>query len=559
MDSHSHPSSDFNLPIIDLVAQRRLRQRLQRAQTADHYYFVDIVGTCNLRCPSCPVGNVVSETPKGFMPLDQFRRVLAKIADDQGPGKRIFVDLYNWGEPTLHPELAACIRLLREFGFGCGISSNMNVFPNMRDVVKARPDYIRVSLSGFHNATYKTTHRGGDINAVKGNMHLLRHCLDQYRSDTVVQVGFHIYRSNFPRDFLKMRELCDDLGFIFAPVIATMMPAEKAVAAIDGQIEPGDDAIHQKFVIPLTHWPEHYRQDGIFLSDCQFRQARTTINYDGTVSLCCAVYGADKTIAPDFLDIGNDALTHKKYGHDFCNTCMSRSMHQMYTGVASPSLTAEAVNVLGPLYQEFLTEEQCLNDPESIVWDGRFVRVGEIYDSAMHELNENGDIAKAQGYFDALTEQMPNFGEGFFHAARIAEHFENKDKALTLMAEAVRLSPGHQPYSDDLQRLQDSAYQNPRFYQHADKTPIQETYDRGLAALQGGDDSLSEAEKCFESLIRSAPDFAEGFFQAARIAERRGDSERAVSLMAEAVRLLPSHELYNQELGRLRSRQRTVA
>lgn len=552
---------DVKLPGIDLAMQRRLRQKLGRAQKADHYYFIDVVGTCNLRCPSCPVGNVASEAPKGFMSLDHLRQVLGKIAADQGPGKRLFVDLYNWGEPTLHPDLAACVRLVHEFGFGCGISSNMNVFPNMRDVVKAQPDYIRVSLSGFSNANYRLTHRGGDINAVKGNMHLLRHYLDRYRSDTVVQVGFHVYRTNFPDDFLKMRTLCDDLGFIFAPVIATMMPAEKAVEAVDGHIERDDAAIHERFVIPLTGWRDHYRQDGIALPDCQFRQARTTINYDGSVSLCCAVYQPDKTIAPDFLALDSDALARAKYSHAFCETCMSRSMHQMFTGVPSPSLTTEATRVLGPLYRAFLDQERQIDDPDMIVVDGNFVRVQEVYDRAMGLLR-TGELAQAEAYCVALVEQAPAFGEGFFHAARLAEHRGERQEAIRLMSAAVRLVPEHAPYVEDLQRLQSTDYRKPDFFRYHDaetRAWIETVYERGIAALKKGNRGLAEAEQCFDDLVQRIPDHAEGCFQAARIAKRRGNHERALSLMANAVRLSPDHALYRQELDELKGDQRTPA
>lgn len=555
MDSQTSLDSAPTLPDIDLATQRRLRQKLRLAQTADHYYFIDIVGTCNLRCPSCPVGNVVSDAPKGFMSLDHLRRVLAKIAADQGPGKRLFIDLYNWGEPTLHPDLAACVRLVHEFGFGCGISSNMNVFPNMRDVIKAQPDYIRVSLSGFHNANYRLTHRGGDVNAVKGNMHLLRHYLDRYRSRTVVQVGFHVYRTNFPDDFLKMRALCDDLGFIFAPVIATMMPAEKAVAAIDGHIAKDDTAIHDRFVISLPGWRDHYRKDGIAVSDCQFRQSRTTINFDGTVSLCCAVYDADKTIAPDFLALDNAALTRAKYGHSFCDSCMSHSMHQMYTGIPSPSLIAESARILGPLYQAFLEQERGIDDPDRIVVDGKFVRIQEIYDRAMAKLG-TGELAQAEAYFTALVDQAPTFGEGFFHAARLAEHRGEREAAIRLLSEAVRLLPDHAPYVEDLQRLQSADYRKPGFYDTALRRAwIEQVYGRGIAALKRGKQGEAEAERCFEDLVREAPYFAEGFFQAARIAESRDNHDRAVALMAEASRLSPDHALYRRELDQLQRRR----
>jgi hypothetical protein len=116
---------------IDSDVQRRLRVDLQRRQTADFYYLVDVVGTCNLRCPSCPVGNYADKPPKGLMQLGYFQSILQKARAEHS-GKRLF-----WGEPALHPELSKLISAVKTQGFGCGISCNLNVFPDMRKSSKA--------------------------------------------------------------------------------------------------------------------------------------------------------------------------------------------------------------------------------------------------------------------------------------------------------------------------------------------------------------------------------------------------------------------------------------
>ena len=49
-------------------------------------YSVDIVGNCNLRCPSCPVGNIdLKHTrPKGFILKELFYEIADKIARESG-------------------------------------------------------------------------------------------------------------------------------------------------------------------------------------------------------------------------------------------------------------------------------------------------------------------------------------------------------------------------------------------------------------------------------------------------------------------------------------------
>ena len=534
---------------IDLAAQFRMRRDLSRIQRADHYYFIDIVGTCNLTCPSCPVGNWATHPPKGHMSIAVLQRILEKIQQDQGTDKRIFIDLYNWGEPTLHPDLAGCIKLIHSFGFSCGISSNMNVFPNMRDVLKAAPDYIRISVSGFYQDSYGRTHRGGDINAVKGNMYLMRHWLDRYEVPTVVEVGFHLYRANFPEDFLKMRELCDDLEFIFAPVIATMMPAEKAVDLVEDRGSAEDQEMNEQFVISMSQWRDLYRSDSKSLGDCQFRQHRTTINFDGSVSLCCAVYDDDKKVADSFLDSRPGEITRRQYAHEFCGSCMKNEMFKLYTGVSSSGQDDLAIEVLGPVYEAYLNEARILMAEDTIEWEGRLYGSQAFYEMALAHasMGSNDDATIAERMFERLAEDNPRHGAAYFQLSRLDRERGDVESAFRRIQKAVELAPEDEKY---LQALEDAERLFAAIAIEWEGTfyTSQEFHDKALAVSAKGADGSEKAERMFEFLVRERPRHGAAFYQLSRLARDKGDLALACQRIKAAVELAPDVTAYREAL-----------
>jgi MoaA/NifB/PqqE/SkfB family radical SAM enzyme len=336
---------------IELIRQKELKNLLNKKQVADHYYFVDVVGSCNLTCPSCAVGNMGLPRHKGLMSMPKFHAIIDRIVSDRSTMgfKKVFIDLYNWGEPMLHGRLPEMIQRIRKEDIGVGISSNLNVVADLQGVVKAIPTYIRISLSGFFNDTYRTTHRGGDVNAVKANMYLLRHLLDRHRNtETIVQVGYHMYRANHGADYDRMRDLCAELDFIFAPVAATLMPVEKTVRLIETGVEDQNDLhiINNLLISPNKRGSllEGRRHNHI---DCQYKKSRTTINYDGSVSLCCAVYEDDHIISKDFIETSHLDLTLSKYMDEFCGRCSKANMDLLYTGISTPEITAEIIANIG--------------------------------------------------------------------------------------------------------------------------------------------------------------------------------------------------------------------
>jgi len=330
--------------------QHKLADNYAAAREADYYYNIDIVGTCSVQCPSCPVGNSAdAPTPKGMMSIETFEEVLDKIKIES-PGARTSVELYNWGESALHPDLPKFIAAVKNRGFICGLSNNLNHVRDMRGLVKAKPDYLRVSISGFKNETYQQTHRGGDVNNVKANLHLLRATMDSYGLDvTQVEIGYLVYRHNFDEDFIAIKHLCDQLHFSFNWTFSVMMPVETAIKIAEGKIPKNVEEINDLLVINPAKWKELTLQYRDYFKECDMRPNRTVINFDKSVPLCCGTYLPENYIAQDFLKISHNDLQKKKYENDLCAKCMENMVDHMFTCVRPPEVDDYAYKELSKL------------------------------------------------------------------------------------------------------------------------------------------------------------------------------------------------------------------
>ena len=297
-------------------------------------YWIDIVGTCNLRCPTCPTGNFldselsVGRNPTGFMDFDLYKDILEKIKTDN-VSDRIEIHLYTWGEPLLHPKVAQFISITKEMGFYSGISSNLNLDKNIQDVIKAGPNFFRVSLSGFYQNQYKLTHKRGDIRIVKSNMYKLRSLLDQYKSETAVQVLYHIYKHNAGDDLAMMIKLCEELDFSLDPVWAFYMPLEKSLEYLNGKVSDEDQSTIEMLAMDphdVAKAASSYRD-----SDCTLRKNQMSLNIDGSVQLCCATFDKAHVITPSFIDTPHIELQRLRYSNKMCNPCMEKGQHVYFS------------------------------------------------------------------------------------------------------------------------------------------------------------------------------------------------------------------------------------
>lgn len=302
----------------------RLR-RYHPIESGRYVYAIDIVGGCNLRCPTCPVGQG-ADLPKGLMRRDLFQAILRKAAREQAPHLPD-IWLFNWGEPLMHPQVADFIRDVREAGLTSFLSSNLNHGERIDAVMQANPDRFKVSLSSLRQEAYGQTHARGDIGRVTRHLHQLARARDRYKAGTQIWIGHHLYRHTL-QDQAAVQALVQSLGFGYAPSTAIVAPIETALRLVTaGPGRPDDPALLDELLVPP--WQSQpaltARRSGRF--DCELRFNMTSIQYDGRVTLCCGTTQALAGAPVSFLDQDHAALESMKYAHPFCATCMKHNLH----------------------------------------------------------------------------------------------------------------------------------------------------------------------------------------------------------------------------------------
>jgi MoaA/NifB/PqqE/SkfB family radical SAM enzyme len=301
---------------------------------SNHFSFnIDVVGSCNLQCPSCPVGNSEDVyTHKGFMEPELLNSIMKKATSEC---EVLCVSLYNWTEPLLHPNLPELVNIVQSYGVSCHLSSNLNILKNVDLLLSANPATFRISNSGFTQEIYGATHKGGKIERVKKNMITLAESKKRTNSATKIHVLYHRYLTNLEEEYM-MKKFAQSLGFDFIPVWAFMMPLEKLLAYADSMEEnsmspilsPEDYNTIGKLALPLK---EAFEVSSRYSDrSCTLKDDQITMDFHANVKLCCSVFDSSRFNLASYLTTPISVLQELKYSANSevtCSKCMKHGIH----------------------------------------------------------------------------------------------------------------------------------------------------------------------------------------------------------------------------------------
>jgi len=170
-------------------------RRVVRPRAFPYVAVLGIANICNLSCPYCPTGarRKSGRTERMIDPL------LVKKMLDELDKYLISVNLYNWGEPLLHPQIAEIVRMIHNRRIFTKISTNLNTYNRevLIELCEAGLDYLMVSFSGASQEVYEQYHRRGNLDVVLEN---IRYLTDYKRRNNlrrpIIEFKYLLFRHN---------------------------------------------------------------------------------------------------------------------------------------------------------------------------------------------------------------------------------------------------------------------------------------------------------------------------------------------------------------------------
>jgi radical SAM protein with 4Fe4S-binding SPASM domain len=257
--------------LVQVKAQRWLHQ--EQVTSMPINYFIDPINICNLRCPLCPTGRGLLARPPGRLAVADLKRIIDEIAP-----YAYRIELYNWGEPLLHPDIYEMIEYVSQRRISVGLSSNLNRLDAQmaRRLVESGLSQLVVSIDGATQETYAAYRRRGRLDTVLANLQLLLDTRNEFQSRKPFIVWRMLVGKHNEHEVAAVRRTAYQMGV--DAFVASMLFIDTS--------DP--DQIEQWLPTDPAYSPYDYEEGTPSNQwDCHELWESMVINWDGGVAPCC--------------------------------------------------------------------------------------------------------------------------------------------------------------------------------------------------------------------------------------------------------------------------------
>ena len=189
---------------------------------------IDISGCCNARCKWCSTG--ILNLKNGYMkqPImmshQKYKNILDYIGEKRFVCSDIQVELFNWGEPFLNPELNEICLETAKRGYTYRLSTNGSILKLLEPEAIKQMDDICFSVSGFTQESYGKIH-GLQLSKVLSNIATISEHFIKYGYENKLVMNFHVYQYNID-EIMLAKKFCEQYHIRLIPHLAYLADAE---------------------------------------------------------------------------------------------------------------------------------------------------------------------------------------------------------------------------------------------------------------------------------------------------------------------------------------------
>jgi len=281
-------SRSINQQMLDIA----YRDRLPITHAMPSKIWIEPTNACNAHCPLCPTGTGESTRQKSILPIASFIKIVNEIAPFTQS-----MNLWDLGEPFLHPQIFTMIRYAEDKNIRTRISTNGTVFyhsDNADAILASKLSDLIVSLDGASQKTFERYRIGIDFDRVIEGLRKLM-SLKQLKHSVFPNVVWQFIAMKHNQDEIEIaRTLALSLGMVFSlkTVNLDMINNKKDKTTFlpnDLNLSRYNTIENEKYTL------KKQRQN-----ECKLLWYSLMVNADGYVIPCCYDYSEDLILGQVF-------------------------------------------------------------------------------------------------------------------------------------------------------------------------------------------------------------------------------------------------------------------
>ncbi len=260
-------------------------------------FMIEPTSLCNLKCPLCPVPSHLHR-PTGHMTMETYKHAIDSIA---GYAKK--VDLWNFGEPFLNPELFDMIRYAEDRRIKVRVSTN-STFLSAEEIDKifwSNLSSIIVCLDGASKDTHERYRIGSEFEKVVEGIRALarkKRALGRERPFIRLQFLVFSYNEHEIDDIIALAEEMQVDQLSLKNLSLGTWIGESIRQSIGRKLLPKDEKF-RKYRVEANNF-ELKAQDEV----CSWAYANGVVLANGDVTTCCYDSSGDHAFANVHKDGG---------------------------------------------------------------------------------------------------------------------------------------------------------------------------------------------------------------------------------------------------------------
>jgi len=292
------------------------------------YVFFEISGFCNAKCPWCVNrrGNLKQYNSR-VIPPKEFEKAIDYMIEESLIHDRSLLNLYNFGEPLMHPCLNEILHILADRNLCYTISTNAFNYTDLDEKSVKNLKKFFISIPGFSQKSYDKIH-GFDIKKILVNVD---RWISHFREK--IQIQYHVYQFNLD-EIGAASAYFKQKGVNFFPYLAYINDYQLAKSYLDRTLPQKmlDKALKE---LILNHVEEQLMQiPGSYTCP---QHSILTIDEYCNVLTCCLLSKAD----PDYsigslFALSKEDIEEKKVNQRICIECIQMGISTWVNSVSRP-------------------------------------------------------------------------------------------------------------------------------------------------------------------------------------------------------------------------------